>query len=142
MKDSLKPGIEHSFSFTITKSVLVPALYPEADEFQLMPDVFATGYMVGLLEWTCIQAVNPHLDWPVEQTVGTHIDVSHLAATPAGLTVTVNVKLVEVDGKRLVFDVEARDDMDTITRGRHERFIINKEKFDGRIGNKRKKAGL
>ena len=98
-----------------------------------MPCVFATGYMVGLIEWTCIQAVNPFLDWPEEQTVGTHIDVSHIAATPPGLEVTAKVKLVEVDGRRLVFEVEAHDGIDLITRGTHERFIINKKKFDHKM---------
>jgi len=142
MKDSLKPGITYRFSFTVTKSKLVPALYPESEEFQAMPNVFATGYMVGLIEWTCIQAVTPHLDWPGEQTVGTHIDVSHVAATPDGLTVTVEANLVAVDGRRLVFDVEAHDNMDLITRGRHERFIINKEKFDRRINDKLKNANI
>jgi len=142
MKDSLKTGIEYSFSFTITKSKLVPSLYPESDEFQEMPNVFATGYMVGLIEWTCIQAINPHLHWPEEQTVGTHIDVSHVAATPEGLTVTVIVKLVKVDGRRLIFDVEAHDNIDLITRGKHERFIINKEKFDGKMNDKLKKADI
>ena len=62
-----------------------------------MPEVLATGYMVGFIEWACIQAINPHLNWPEEQTVGTHIDVSHLAATPPGLEVVARVKLVEVD---------------------------------------------
>ena len=138
MKDSLRSGIEHSFSFKITKSKMVPALYPESSEFQAMPIVFATGYMVGLIEWTCIQAINPHLDWPEEQTVGTHIDVSHVAATPAGLTVTAKVKLVEVDGRRLFFDVEAYDNVDLITRGKHERFVINKEKFDQKMRDKSK----
>ncbi len=142
MKDSLKPGIKYSFSFTITKSKLVPALYPESDEFQEMPNVFATGYMVGLIEWTCIQAIKPHLNWPEEQTVGIHMDASHVAATPAGLTVTVKINLVEVDGKRLVFDFEAHDNIDIITRGKHERFIINKEKFDNRINDKLKKVGI
>jgi fluoroacetyl-CoA thioesterase len=142
MKDSLRPGIEYIFSFTITESKLVPALYPESAEFQGMPNVFATGYMVGLIEWTCIQAINPHLHWPEEQTVGTHIDVSHIAATPAGLTVTVNAKLVKIDGRRLIFDVEAHDNIDLITRGRHERFIINKGKFDDRMNGKLKKAGI
>ena len=84
MKETLKPGITHTHQFTITPANTVPALYPEAEEFVAMPQVFATGYMVGLIEWTCIQAVNPHLDWPKEQTVGIHINVSHLAATPAG----------------------------------------------------------
>lgn len=111
MKDTLEPGIEHEFSFAITEAKTVPALYPESSEFQDMPDVFATGYMVGLIEWTCIQAVNPFLDWPEEQTVGTHINVSHIAATPPGLEVTAKVRLVAVDGRRLVFEVEAHDDL-------------------------------
>ena len=136
MKDTLEPGIEHSFTFAINESKLVSALYPESDEFQVMPNVFATGYMVGLIEWTCIQALNPHLDWPEEQTVGTHIDVNHVAATPPGLEVTAKVKLVTVDGKRLVFEVEAHDGIDLITKGRHERFIINKAKFDRKMKEK------
>ena len=129
MKDTLQPGIEYSFRFRIPASKTVPALYPEASEFQAMPDVFATGYLVGLLEWTCIRAVNPHLDWPEEQTVGTHINVSHVAATPPGLEVTATVKLLEVNGKRLVFAVEAHDGIDLITQGTHERYIINKARF-------------
>jgi fluoroacetyl-CoA thioesterase len=138
MKDNLQPGIEHEFTFTVTKSKTVPALYPEANEFQVMPEVFATGFMVGLIEWTCIQAVNPLLDWPNEQTVGTHIDLSHIAATPPGLQVTTKVRLVEVDGRRLVFEVEAHDGIDLITRGRHERFVLDKDKFDRKMQSKLK----
>ena len=122
---------EHTFN--IPKEKTVPALYPEAAEFAVMPEVFATGFMVGLIEWACIRAVNPHLDWPEEQTVGIHIDVSHVAATPPGFEVTVKTRLVEVDGKRLVFEVEAFDSLDLISKGRHERFIVNKAKFDARI---------
>jgi fluoroacetyl-CoA thioesterase len=136
MKDALQPGIEHAFAFTITEAKTVPALYPESGEFQDMPDVFATGYMVGLIEWTCIQAINPFLDWPEEQTVGTRIDVSHIAATPPGLKVTAKVRLVEVDGRRLVFEVEAHDGIDLIARGRHERFVVNKDKFNRKIESK------
>jgi fluoroacetyl-CoA thioesterase len=136
MKDTLQPGIEHTFTFPITGAKTVPALYPESSEFQAMPDVLATGYMVGLIEWTCIQAVNPFLDWPEEQTVGTHINVSHMAATPPGLAVTAKAKLVKVDGRRLVFEVEAHDGIDLIARGQHERFVINKEKFDRKIKSK------
>jgi fluoroacetyl-CoA thioesterase len=139
MKDTLKPGLEHTFSFGVDESKTVPALYPEADEFQAMPRVFATGFMIGFIEWTCIQAVNPHIDWPEEQTVGTHIDVSHLAATPAGLEVTARVRLLEVDGRRLLFDVEVHDEVDLIARGKHERFVINKDKFDHKI---REKSGI
>ena len=136
MKATLKPGIEHTLSFKINESKTVPALYPESKEFQAMPNVFATGYMVGFIEWTCIQALNSHLDWPEEQTVGTHIDISHIAATPPGLSVTAKAKLVEVDGRRLVFEVEARDDIDLIAQGRHERFVIYKDKFDLKIKEK------
>ena len=138
MKETLQPGIEHEFTIRITDSKTVPALYPESSEFQVMPEVFATGYMIGFIEWTCIQALNPHLEWPEEQTVGTHIDVSHLAATPPGLEVTAKVKLVAVDGRRLLFEVEAHDGIDLIARGKHERFIINKRKFDGKMIEKSK----
>ena len=137
MKDTLKPGIEYTHKFTIPSSKTVPALYPESEEFQLMPEVFATGYMVGLIEWTCIKAINPHLDWPREQTVGIHIDVSHIAATPTGLEVTTKVKLIEVNGRKLVFEVEADDGVDVITKGTHERFMIYKEKFDAKMKDKK-----
>jgi fluoroacetyl-CoA thioesterase len=98
--------------------------------------VFATGFLVGFLEWACIQAVNPHLDWPAEQTVGTHIDVSHVAATPAGFDVTAKVKLIEVNGRRLLFEVEAHDGVEMISKGEHERFIINKDKFVAKMKEK------
>ena len=137
MKETLRPGITYQHKFVVPLSKTVPALYPEAEEFLEMPEVFATGFMVGLLEWACIKCVNPHIDWPTEQTVGTHINVSHQAATPPGMEVTATVELVEVDGKRLVFQVEAHDGVDVISRGRHERFLINKERFDARAGAKR-----
>jgi fluoroacetyl-CoA thioesterase len=138
MKESLKPGIKYEHKFVIPRSKTVPALYPESEEFAEMPEVFATGFLVGFLEWACIKAINPHLDWPQEQTVGTHIDVSHEAATPAGLEVTATVELLEVNGRRLVFSVEAHDGVDLISKGRHERFIINKEKFIAKVGTKKR----
>ena len=88
-------------------------------------------------EWSCIRAINPYLDWPQEQTVGTHINVSHEAATPPGLEVTVSIELIEVDGRKLVFSVEAHDGVEVISRGRHERFIIDKEKFDTKVKAKK-----
>ena len=137
MKETLKPGIRYEHKFVIPRSKTVPALYPEAEEFVAMPEVFATGYLVGLLEWACVKAINPHLDWPMEQSVGTHIDVSHDAATPPGLEVTATVELVEVQGKRLVFAVQAHDGIDRISRGRHERFVINKDRFVAKLDEKR-----
>ena len=137
MKETLKSGIRYEHKFVVPQSKTVPALYPESDEFVAMPEVFATGFLVGFLEWACIKAVNPHLDWPQEQTVGIHIDVSHEAATPPGLEVTATVELIAVEGKKLVFSVEAHDGIDLISKGRHERFVINKEKFDARLGAKK-----
>jgi len=138
MQETLKPGIKYEHKFLVPLSKTVPALYPESTEFAAMPEVFATGFLVGLLEWACIKAINPYIDWPKEQTVGTHIDVSHQAATPPGCEVTVAVELVAVDGRRLVFNVEAHDGMDLISQGRHERCIINKQKFDIKISEKAK----
>ena len=140
MKESLKPGIKYEHKFVVPSSKTVPALYPESEEFLAMPEVFATGFLVGFLEWACIRAINPHLDWPKEQTVGTHIDVSHEAATPPGLEVTATVELLEVSGRRLVFAVEAHDGVELISKGRHERCVIDKEKFDAKVGKKKDNA--
>ena len=96
MKESLKVGIKYQHKFTIPKSKTVPHLYPESEEFKIMPEVFATGYLVGFLEWACILALKPHLDWPAEQSVGTHINVSHEAATPVGLEVVASVELIKI----------------------------------------------
>jgi fluoroacetyl-CoA thioesterase len=141
MKETLKPGIRYEHRLIVLPSKTVPALYPEAEEFLVMPAVFATGFLVGFLEWACIKAVNPHLDWPEEQSVGTHIDVSHVAATPPGLEVTAFVELIGVEGRKLIFAVSAHDGVDLISRGRHERFIINKQKFDAKMATKAASAG-
>jgi fluoroacetyl-CoA thioesterase len=140
--DSLRPGLMYEFRFKVSENKTVPYLYPESAEFQEMPEVFATGFMVGLLEWACIRAINPYLNWPNEQTVGTHIDVSHIAATPPGFEVIARVKLTEVDGRRLLFELEAHDGIDLISKGKHERYIINKEKFDSKIKEKVSKKGI
>jgi fluoroacetyl-CoA thioesterase len=137
MKDTLKPGIRYEHRFRVPPTKTVPALYPEAEEFLAMPEVFATGFLVGFLEWVCIKAIKPHLDWPREQTVGTHIDISHEAATPPGLEVTATVELIAIEGRKLTFTVEAHDGVDLIARGRHERFIIDRARFDARLATKR-----
>jgi len=136
MKDSLKPGIEYTHRFLVPATKTVSALYPESEEFVAMPNVFATGFLVGFIEWACIRAVNPHLNWPEEQTVGVHIDVNHVAATPPGLEVTAKVRLLKVEGRRLLFEVEVRDEVDLISQGKHERVIIIKKKFDAKMKEK------
>ncbi|MEX2128779.1 MAG: thioesterase family protein [Xanthobacteraceae bacterium] len=135
MKPSLKPGVTHRFSYAVPENKTVPHLYPEADMFQSMPAVFATGYMVGLMEWTCIQLMAPHLD-PGEGSVGVHVDVSHNAATPPGLTVTVDAEVTAVDGRRLTFKVKAHDGVDLIGEGRHERFVVAWDRFNARVAEK------
>jgi fluoroacetyl-CoA thioesterase len=136
MKESLKVGIRYEHKLIVPKSKTVPALYPESDEFIAMPEVFATGFLVGFLEWACIKAINPHIDWPLEQTVGTHVNVSHQAATPPGLEVTATVELIAIEGRRLVFAVEAHDGVDLVSKGQHERFVISREKFDAKLSKK------
>ena len=133
MENSLQPGLTYSFKFKVPENKTVPHLYPESPEFQDMPRVLATGFMVGLFEWTCIQAINPHIDWPREQTVGIDVKLNHIAATPPGLTVTVNVKLEEVDGRKLVFSIVADDGIDKISEGTHDRFIIDAAKFNAKM---------
>ena len=136
MKATLKPGLTHELKFRVPDTKTVPNLYPESPEFQAMPEVFATGFMVGLIEWACILAINPHLDWPAEQTVGIRINVDHTAATPPGFDVSARVRLIEVDGRRLVFDAELNDGVDVISKGTHERFIVDAQKFNLKMKQK------
>lgn len=90
--------------------------------------VFATPAMIALMENTASKSVADALE-PGQGTVGTLIDVKHVAATPVGMEVTCETKLVEVDRKRLVFEVKAYDAAGVIGEGMHERFIIDNEKF-------------
>ena len=136
MKNSLKSGLTFEFKFKVPENKTVPHLFPESSEFQAMPEVLATGFMVGLFEWACIQAINPHIDWPDEQTVGIHVNLSHVAATPPGLTVTVKGKLEQVDGRKISFSVVADDGVDKISEGTHDRFVINAEKFNAKMAAK------
>lgn len=139
---SLKPGLSYEFGFKIQENKTVPYLFPESPEFSIMPKVLASGFMVGLFEWACIQAINPHIDWPVEQTVGTAFNLTHEAATPPGLTVTVRVKLERIEGRKLTFSIVADDGIDKISEGTHERFIVNASKFNEKLKAKAQKQTL
>jgi fluoroacetyl-CoA thioesterase len=136
MKDALEPGLKFEFKYTVPESKTVPYLYPEVAEFQQMPKVLATGFMIGLIEWACVDFINPYIDWPHEQSVGTDVKLSHLAATPPGLTVTVKGELTGVEGRKLTFAIVADDGIDVISEGTHERFIINPDKFMARLQSK------
>ncbi len=139
MKPTLKPGLKHAFSYIVPENKTVPFTYPESPEIAAMPEVFATGYMIVLMEWTCLQLLEPHLD-EGEGSVGTHVDVSHAAATPPGLTVTVDAELTEVLGRKLVFKVSAHDGMDLIGEGRHERVVVKWDSFNAKVADKAKAA--
>jgi fluoroacetyl-CoA thioesterase len=136
MKPSLKAGLTFEFQFPVPAERTVPYLLPESPEFQLMPKVLASGFMVGLIEWACIQAINPHLDWPRTQTVGIDFQLNHTAATPAGLTVTVKGKLEHVEGRKLTFYILAVDEFDQISEGFHHRFVIDAAKFNAKMAAK------
>ena len=135
MRATLKSGLTHRFTYQVPAQKTVPHLYQKAPEFQAMPAVFATGLMVGLMEWTCIQLLAPHLD-AGEGSLGTHIDVSHLAATPAGLNVTVDAECTAVRGRRASFRVRAHDGVDMIGEGRHERAIVVWDRFNAKVAEK------
>ncbi|MEO7741706.1 MAG: thioesterase family protein [Usitatibacter sp.] len=133
MRQTLRPGLEGVFRYTVPESKTVPRIYEEAPDFQMMPAVFATGFMVALMEWACIELIKAHLDWPAEQSLGTHVNLSHTAATPPGMTVEVRTRLEAVDGRRLVFHVSAHDGVDAITEGTHERHVIDAVRFARKV---------
>jgi fluoroacetyl-CoA thioesterase len=92
------------------------------------------------MEWACIEALRPHLDWPREQSLGTHVNFSHLAASPPGLTVTVDVRLERVDGRKLSFSITAHDGVELISEGTHERVVIDSTRFTAKVAEKAKRA--
>ncbi len=128
-------GLEHTLRYRVHATKTVPHLYPEATPFQNMPEVFATGFLVGFLEWACMEALAPFLA-EGERSVGTLIDITHEAATPPGMEVTAHVRLEGVEGRRTIWVVESRDEQDVIARGRHERFTIDLAKFNERLVRK------
>ncbi len=143
MKDTLKPGLTFEWQVKVPEFAAVPALYGEQAAFTRdMPPVLATGYMVGLMELACTQGIMPHVDWPAEQSLGTQVSFSHLAATPPGMTLTIRGEVTAVDGRRVRFRVEAWDGIDKISEGEHERTIISADKFHARLAEKKQRAKL
>lgn len=128
MKPNLAPGLIYTHRYTVPPEKVVRHIYPEACEFQDFPDVFATGYMVALMEWACVKAMLPFME-EGEGSLGTHVNVSHTAPTPPGFTITVTATLTRIEGRRLWWDVAAHDGIDEIGRGTHERAVISKERF-------------
>ena len=135
----LATGLRHTEALRVEPRHTVPQVAPDWPGFSDMPPVFATAMMVGFIEQTCIQALRPHL--PAGQhTVGTHVEMSHVAATPEGMTVTAEVELVKIEGRTLSFRVSCRDEAGLIGEGMHRRAIIDTERFMARVEDKAGKS--
>ena len=128
MPSRLHADLSHQASLRVGREMTVPQLSKALAPFADMPPVLATAMMIGFVESTCIACLDRRLG-PEEHTVGTHIDISHCAPTPAGMTVTAEVTLTEVTGRKLSFDVTVRDEGGIIAEGTHERAVITVERF-------------
>ena len=134
-KDTLRPGLAHAETITVTDRLIVPEMADYFSSFAAMPPVFATAYLVAFVEWTCVQALRPHL-LAGEHTVGTRVDLSHTAATPVGMKATAAIELIERDGRKLRFKVTCRDERDEISAGFHERVVIDQARFLNKLAEK------
>ena len=128
-ESELKPGIKGEATVQVTPELTANRIASGVVE------VYATPQMIALMEKASSEAVQPYLG-AGQSTVGTLVNVHHLAATPVGQTVRANAELVEVDGRRLVFQVVAYDELEKIGEGRHERFIIDEGRFLNRVAKK------
>jgi len=135
MKSTLQAGMEFIHRYQVPEDKTVPHVFAESDLFQSMPAVFATAFMVGLMEWACMEALREHME-EGEISLGTNICVSHSAATPPGMQVEVKVKCLEVAGAKTRWSVIASDEKDLIGEGTHERFTIKAEKFKAIVAAK------
>ena len=129
-------GLKHKQSITVTPDLTVPSVSPHFHGFHDMPPVFATAFMVGFVEDTCVAALKPHLA-PGQKSVGTHVNVSHSAATPIGMQAGCEVELVEVEGRKLKFKVLCTDEKGPIGEGFHERVLIDEARFLAKLGEKK-----
>lgn len=128
-------GLRHAKTITVIPNLTVPGLPEVMGRFEGLPDVLATPYMICLVESACIEALQPFLN-DGQMTVGTHVEISHVAATPVGMHVTAEVELVGQEGKRFRFKVECRDEREIIGRGFHERMLVSSEAFTRRLNGK------
>ena len=103
----------------------------------ILPPVFATPMMVLFMENAALNAVREYLE-PGESCVGTGVSLKHLAATPAGHRVMAEAEVTKIDGRRIEFKVSARDEMEEIGTGTHERMVVNLERFGQRLAAKSK----
>ena len=135
MRNCLVPGVSHSLSLQVNDQLLVTAFTPHFPGFADLPPVFATAFMVGFMEWACIETIKPYL-LDGENTVGTHVYLSHVAPTSAGMNVTARVELIELKDRVLRFRVDCYDDCGLIGSGYHERTLIDTARFMANVQNR------
>jgi fluoroacetyl-CoA thioesterase len=125
-------GAKGTYSLLVTPAHL-------ANQFKdaVLPQVFATPMMVTAMENAALNAVRDYLD-PGESVVGTVVNVRHLAATPAGHQVTATAEVTKVDGRRIEFTVSARDEIEEIGAGTHERMVVDMNRIAKRLAAKKR----
>ncbi|HEX3863237.1 MAG TPA: thioesterase family protein [Stellaceae bacterium] len=133
--DDLKPGLRHAQTMVVGARHTVPEASRLFDNTTEMPPVFATANMIAFVEWTCVAALAPYLT-PHQRSVGTKVEMTHLAATPIGMQVTADVELIAVNGRNLRFKVSCHDDAEPIGEGFHERIVIDYDRFMTRLERK------
>ena len=134
MKASLKPGLESKKRITVDQDRVIGFMGKEGA-------VYATPRMVSDVEYTCRDFLLQHLD-EGEDSVGAHVSIDHLAPTPMGLEVSVEIKVAEVDRRKVTFEFSVRDPVEEVGRGKHVRFVVDTAKTRERLAAKRAKAGL
>jgi len=134
VKETLKAGLAHSKTVQVDESRCIGFMGKEGA-------VYATPRMVSDVEYTCREFLLAHLD-PGEDSVGAHVSIDHLAPTPMGLSATIDLKVVEVDRRKVTFEFSVRDPLEQVGRGRHVRFVVETAKTRERLAAKRAKAGL
>jgi fluoroacetyl-CoA thioesterase len=134
MKSTLKPGLSFTKQVLIDESRCIGFMGREGM-------VYATPKMVSDVEYTCRDFLLEHLD-AGEDSVGTRVVIDHLAATPLGLKVTIELKVVEIEKRRVKFEFLVTDPVEAAGRGTHTRFVVDGAKTKERLAAKRAKAGL
>ncbi|HET9821718.1 MAG TPA: LysR family transcriptional regulator [Burkholderiaceae bacterium] len=132
MKTSLQPGIAAEAAITIDRERTIDFMGDAAR-------VYATPMLVRDIEVTCRNLLLEHLD-PGEDSVGTRVEIDHIGATLLGMAVTLSVRVAEVNGRAVVFEIEGRDPVEPIVRGRHSRFVVDVAKTAQRLAVKAEKA--
>ena len=129
----IPPGTKGTFELRVEPRHL-------ANQFKdaMLPPVLATPVMIMTMENAALNAIRPYLE-PGESAVGTAIDVRHLAATPVGHTVRADAEVTRIDGKRIDFKVSARDELEEIGSGTHQRAVIDLPSFNERLAGKGKR---